>query len=67
MAYAAREGFIVFTHDLDFSAILAASHGLKPSVVQVRGAEVRPEVVGETVVRAEAGRIRPSDRRLAYR
>lgn len=52
MSYAADQGFIVFTHDLDFSAILAASHNLKPSVVQIRGAEIRPEVVGETLVRA---------------
>jgi len=53
MTHAVRgEGFIVFTHDLDFSAILAASHDLKPSVVQIRGPEIRPEIVGDIVVRA---------------
>ncbi len=36
MAYAAENDCIVLTHDLDFSAILAATHGQKPSVVQIR-------------------------------
>lgn len=33
MAYASASGSIVLTHDLDFGAILAATHGEKPSVV----------------------------------
>ena len=36
MAFAKAHDYVVFTHDLDFSAILAATHGDKPSVVQVR-------------------------------
>ena len=36
MAYASANGYVVLTHDLDFSAILAATHGEKPSVVQIR-------------------------------
>ena len=40
MAYAAEHGYIVLTHDLDFSAILAATHGEKPSVVQIRADDV---------------------------
>jgi predicted nuclease of predicted toxin-antitoxin system len=41
MAYAKLHGRIVLTHDLDFSAILAATKGDKPSVVQVRAGNVR--------------------------
>ena len=36
MAFAKAHDYVVLTHDLDFSAILAATHGEKPSVVQVR-------------------------------
>lgn len=43
---------IVFTHDLDFSAILSATGGHKPSVVQLRGPEIRPEVIGPTLLKA---------------
>jgi predicted nuclease of predicted toxin-antitoxin system len=32
MAYAAKHDYVVLTHDLDFSAILAATQGIKPSV-----------------------------------
>jgi predicted nuclease of predicted toxin-antitoxin system len=36
MSYAKQYDFVVVTHDMDFSAILAATHGEKPSVVQIR-------------------------------
>ncbi|MEO8519957.1 MAG: DUF5615 family PIN-like protein [Acidobacteriota bacterium] len=36
LAWAREHGFVVITNDLDFSAILAASSGQAPSVVQVR-------------------------------
>ena len=36
MDYAAEHDYVVLTHDLDFSAILAGTHGTKPSVVQIR-------------------------------
>lgn len=45
-------GYVVLTHDLDFSAILAATHGEKPSVVQIRAEEVSPNVIGAQVVSA---------------
>jgi predicted nuclease of predicted toxin-antitoxin system len=35
--YAILNGYVIFTHDLDFSAILSATHEDKPSVIQVRG------------------------------
>jgi predicted nuclease of predicted toxin-antitoxin system len=42
MAYAAQHDYVVLTLDLDFSAILAATHGNKPSVVQIRTEDVNP-------------------------
>jgi predicted nuclease of predicted toxin-antitoxin system len=32
----------VLTHDLDFSTILAVTHGEKPSVVQIRTDDISP-------------------------
>jgi len=52
MAYARANDYVVLTHDLDFSAILAATHGEKPSVVQIRAGDVSPEVIGKQVVAA---------------
>ena len=50
MAYASKAGYVVLTQDLDFSAILASTAIRKPSVVQIRSAEVSPEVIGAQVV-----------------
>ena len=36
MQYALQHDFVVVTCDLDFSAILSVTHGVKPSVIQVR-------------------------------
>jgi predicted nuclease of predicted toxin-antitoxin system len=52
MAYANANDYVVLTHDLDFSAILAASHGKKPSVVQIRAEDVSPDVIGLQVIAA---------------
>jgi predicted nuclease of predicted toxin-antitoxin system len=52
MHYAAQHNYVVLTHDLDFSAILAATHGEKPSVVQIRTEDVSPTVIGDQVVAA---------------
>jgi len=52
MAYAKANSLIVLTQDLDFSAILAATNGELPSVVQIRGSEVSCEVIGNQVVAA---------------
>ena len=52
MAYAREHGYIVLTHDLDFSAILAATGGTKPSVMQIRSENLNPDVVGEKIVSA---------------
>lgn len=52
MNYAKDNGYIVLTHDLDFSAILAVTHGEKPSVVQIRAENVSPDVIGLPVITA---------------
>jgi predicted nuclease of predicted toxin-antitoxin system len=52
MRIAAAENYVVFTHDLDFSAILAATEGKKPSVIHVRGNDIRPEAISEIVIKA---------------
>ena len=50
MAYARANHCVVLTHDLDFSAILAATQGEKPSVVQIRADDVSPDVIGKQVI-----------------
>lgn len=52
MRYASAHDYVVLTHDLDFSAILAATHGEKPSVVQIRAEDVSPDVIGANVITA---------------
>lgn len=52
MAYARANDYVMLTHDLDFSAILAATHGEKPSVVQIRSEDVSPDAVGKQVIAA---------------
>lgn len=50
--WAGERGYVVFTHDLDFSAILAASHAQLPSVVQVRTRDTLPGGIEATLVSA---------------
>jgi len=52
VAFARINGYVVLTHDLDFSAILAATQGDKPSVVQIRSEDVSPKVIGKPVIAA---------------
>jgi len=52
LGYAASNGYVVLTHDLDFGAILAISHGKKPSVVQIRSGDISPESVAAQTVAA---------------
>jgi predicted nuclease of predicted toxin-antitoxin system len=52
MAFAAANNYVVVTHDLDFSAILAVTHGKKPSVIQIRGEDVSVEFIGKQTVAA---------------
>ncbi len=50
MAYASTNDYAVLTHDLDFSAILAATHGEKPSVIQIRAEDISPEAIGNQIL-----------------
>jgi predicted nuclease of predicted toxin-antitoxin system len=50
MAFAAVNNYIVLTHDLDFSAILAATQGEKPSVVQIRAEDVSPDMISKQII-----------------
>ncbi|HEX2279180.1 MAG TPA: DUF5615 family PIN-like protein, partial [Candidatus Tectomicrobia bacterium] len=43
MDWARANQYVVFTHDLDFGAILAVTHATGPSVIQVRAQDVLPE------------------------
>lgn len=52
MAYAAQQDYIVLSQDLDFSTILAATSGTKPSVVQLRSDNLDPDVIGSKVIAA---------------
>lgn len=52
MDYARANDYVVLSHDLGFGAILAATQGAKPSVVQIRAADVSPEAIGRPVLAA---------------
>jgi predicted nuclease of predicted toxin-antitoxin system len=52
MAWAARNGYVVLTADLDFGAILAATKRFGPSVVQLRSDILTPQAIGDAVIRA---------------
>ena len=44
--WARDHGHVVFTHDLDFGALLHATGAVAPSVIQFREKDVRPESLG---------------------
>jgi predicted nuclease of predicted toxin-antitoxin system len=52
MAYAATNGFVILTNDLDFGIALAIAEREKPSVAQIRGEDLRPVSIGNHVVLA---------------
>jgi predicted nuclease of predicted toxin-antitoxin system len=52
LGWAHDNGYVVFTNDLDFGAILAVSRATAPSVVQVRTQDVTPEHLTALIVRA---------------
>ncbi|MGB6689620.1 MAG: DUF5615 family PIN-like protein [Terracidiphilus sp.] len=52
MSFAAQNEYVVLTQDLDFSAILAATHDCKPSVVQIRSDNLSLDAIGKAVVAA---------------
>ena len=52
LAWANERRFVVITNDLDFSAILAASAGATPSVVQIRTQDLLSDEAVSIVARA---------------
>jgi len=52
MTFAKTNAYVVITHDLDFSSILAATSGDKPSVIQIRADDTSPIAIGDIVIRA---------------
>jgi predicted nuclease of predicted toxin-antitoxin system len=52
LEWARSTGYIVFTHDLDFGAILAATQASGPSVIQIRAENVLPKDAGDAVMAA---------------
>jgi predicted nuclease of predicted toxin-antitoxin system len=51
-AWAKENRFVVFTNDLDFGAILAATQAEAPSVIQIRGQDILPENMSTPVISA---------------
>jgi predicted nuclease of predicted toxin-antitoxin system len=52
MRWASENGFVIFTHDLDFGMLLHASRATSPSVVQVRTNDVDPAALAPVVLQA---------------
>lgn len=52
MQYAAREDCVMLTQDLDFGSILAVTGGEKPSVMQIRSGDLRPDQIGLLIAEA---------------
>jgi predicted nuclease of predicted toxin-antitoxin system len=50
MTFARDHDYVVLTYDLDFSAILAATQSLKPSVVQIRSGNISPGRLGPAIL-----------------
>lgn len=48
--YARNNNYIVFTHYLDFGAILAMTRAESPSVIQVRAQDILPSHLANTVI-----------------
>ncbi len=50
MKWARTNGYIVFTHDLDFGILLASTRVGGPSVIQVRTQDIMPQSLGSRLV-----------------
>ena len=50
LEFAAREKWVVFSHDLDFGAVLTALQTRQASVIQVRALDILPSAIFEMVV-----------------
>jgi predicted nuclease of predicted toxin-antitoxin system len=52
MMWARQNGYVVFTHDLDFGALLAVTGTEGPSVIQIRTTDVTPEAQSKRLLDA---------------
>ena len=52
MSWALENNYIVFTNDLDFGTLLAATQAQAPSVIQVRTQDLLPSAIGKLVTTA---------------
>jgi predicted nuclease of predicted toxin-antitoxin system len=52
MEWARQSGSVVFTHDLDYGALLYATRASSPSVIQLRCEDVRPASMQTVVLSA---------------
>jgi predicted nuclease of predicted toxin-antitoxin system len=52
MEWARQHGYVVFTHDLDYGALLHATGATAPSVIQARCEDVRPAVLAASILKA---------------
>ena len=50
LSWAKSHDYVLFTHDLDFGAILAATKTKSPSVLQVRTQDITPYHIGDLVI-----------------
>jgi len=50
LEWARKHEHVVFTHDLDFGALLAATRGEGPSVIQIRTQDTLPESSGKIII-----------------
>jgi predicted nuclease of predicted toxin-antitoxin system len=50
LAWARTAGYVVFTHDLDFAALVALAGSDGPSILQVRTHEVMPVDIGPLIL-----------------
>lgn len=50
MKWAYANGYVVFTHDLDFGTLLAITRVQGPSVIQVRTQDIMPQSLGDRLV-----------------
>jgi len=49
-SWARENGHVVFTHDLDFGAMLAVAGAEAPSVFQIRTEDVSPHALGDRAI-----------------
>jgi predicted nuclease of predicted toxin-antitoxin system len=52
MVWAIENNYVVFTNDLDFGILLAATGAKSPSVIQIRAQDLLPAAIGDLIITA---------------